>query len=112
MARKFVNAGLVQQNSMGHCSLSATSKCTIGKIKKYFQKGEVPPHPESPGNRLGDGNWDKCEADEWPFHIYKGAEESQMEAESMKAMQGLQKVFQNFHLASAHGYGLVPPRFF
>lgn len=28
MARKFVDAGLVEQHSEGHCSLAAVSKCT------------------------------------------------------------------------------------
>ncbi|KAL3423755.1 hypothetical protein PVAG01_05502 [Phlyctema vagabunda] len=72
MARKFVDAGLVEQESEGHCSISSTSKCTINKVREYLIDGKVPPHPVpgKEGHELADGKWDRCEADEWPWHPY------------------------------------------
>ncbi|TAQ89580.1 hypothetical protein B7494_g2083 [Chlorociboria aeruginascens] len=72
MARKFVDAGLIEQQSEGHCSVSAVSKCSIGKIAAYFKEGKVPPAPilGKEENRLKDGKWERCEADEWPWHPY------------------------------------------
>jgi len=69
MAKRFVDAGLVEQHSEGHCSLAAVSKCTMTKIREYFLEGKVPPPPVE-GKDLIDGKWDKCDADEWPFHSY------------------------------------------
>ena len=64
MAEKFVDAGLIEQESEGHCSISAVSKCTINKVRAYFIAGLVPPPPVKGGNgrELVDGKWDRCEA--------------------------------------------------
>jgi pimeloyl-ACP methyl ester carboxylesterase len=101
MAKKFVDAGLIEQKSMGHCSLAAVSLCTIRKIKAYFTKGEVPPPPKEggKGKELEDGKWDRCEADEWPFHPYDGdlsiatSGVDAEDAEAMKAFKQLQDTF-------------------
>jgi hypothetical protein len=95
MSRKFVDSGLIEQRSEGHCSLAAVSKCTIGKIRAYFRDGKVPPHPIKK-----EGKWDVCEADEWPFHPFESAAwaeaqgvEDQVILEAMQASKDLQKVF-------------------
>lgn len=101
MAKKFVNAGLIEQKSMGHCSLAAVSRCTIGKIRAYFTKGEVPPPPKEggKGRELEDGQWDRCEADEWPFHPYLGDPPigtravDAAEVEAMNALKEMQEIF-------------------
>ncbi|XMA15370.1 hypothetical protein WAI453_008161 [Rhynchosporium graminicola] len=102
MARKFTDAGLIEQHSMGHCSIAAVSKCTIGKIREYLKEGKVPPHPVKggKGRELLDGQWTKCDADEYPFHPYEGdiaaaglSPEAVLEIESMNAMKEVQKVF-------------------
>lgn len=102
MAKKFVDAGLLEQKSMGHCSLAAVSRCTIGKVKAYFTKGEVPPPPKEggKGKELEDGEWDRCEADEWPFHPYTGdpfiatsTVEAAKEVEAMNALKEMQEIF-------------------
>ncbi|KAG4437872.1 hypothetical protein IFR05_006632 [Cadophora sp. M221] len=102
MARKFVDAGLIEQHSMGHCSIAAVSKCTIGKIRAYLKEGKVPPHPVKggKGRELADGKWTKCDADEYPFHPFEGnitasalSVEAAMEIESMTAMKEVQNVF-------------------
>ncbi|KAF2835013.1 alpha/beta-hydrolase, partial [Patellaria atrata CBS 101060] len=66
MARKFVDAGLVEQESGGHCSISTVSQCTIQKVREYFHEGKVPPHP----SKLEDAEWTRCSADEWPWQPY------------------------------------------
>jgi len=92
MARKFVDAGLTEQNSEGHCSTAAVSKCTINKLRAYFLLGKVPPHP----SKLEEGEWEKCEADEWPFHPFIGdpytaeSEEARVEVERMIAFKEMQ----------------------
>src|SRR4051794_26213947 len=73
MAKKFVDAGLIEQKSEGHCSLAAVSRCTISKIKAYFGTSKVPPPPTEDGKEWINGKWEKCEADEWPFHPYDGS---------------------------------------
>ncbi|KAJ5050550.1 uncharacterized protein L3040_002427 [Drepanopeziza brunnea f. sp. 'multigermtubi'] len=109
MARRFVAAGLVEQRSMGHCSIAAVSGCTIRKIRAYLREGVVPPHPVRGrrGRELVDGKWDRCSADEYPWKPFAGgitvAEpgtepgtgEGEVEAEvsSMRAMKEVQEVF-------------------
>lgn len=102
MARKFVDAGLIEQHSMGHCSVAAVSKCTIGKLRAYLKDGKVPPHPVKggKGRELADGKWTKCDADEYPFHPFEGnitaaalSVEAAMEIESMSAMKEVRNVF-------------------
>jgi len=70
MARLFEDSGLIEQKSMGHCSISSVSTCTMRKVKAYFVDGKVPAHPIK-GKNLRDGKWERCEADEWPFHPYE-----------------------------------------
>lgn len=65
MAGKFVDAGLVESVSEGHCSLSTVSFCTMRKIREYFEDGIVPPAPKK-------GEWTRCEADEWPWKPFEG----------------------------------------
>ncbi|GKT82351.1 alpha/beta hydrolase fold-1 protein [Colletotrichum tofieldiae] len=39
---KFEGAVLLQQDSVGHCSLNAPSQCTVGHVRKYLVSGELP----------------------------------------------------------------------
>ncbi|KAJ5632024.1 TAP-like protein-domain-containing protein [Penicillium lividum] len=57
MSSGFSGAGVLQQNSVGHCSLAASSECTTKLVRKYFQTGELPP----PGTI--------CEIDARPFGL-------------------------------------------
>ena len=100
MAKKFVDSGLIEQESEGHCSIASVSKCTLDKVRAYFTKGEVPPHPVEggKGRELEDGKWDRCEADEWPWHPYQEAVwlanrgvEATQEAEVMTAWKEMQE---------------------
>ena len=55
MAKGFEGAVALIQNSGGHCSISAPSRCTMGWVNLYFQTGILPP----PGT--------VCEPDVLPF---------------------------------------------
>ena len=65
MAGKFVDAGLVESMSQGHCSIATVSLCMMRKIRQYFEDGVVPPSPRK-------GEWTRCEADEWPWKPFQG----------------------------------------
>ncbi|KAI9051502.1 hypothetical protein LZ554_004548 [Drepanopeziza brunnea f. sp. 'monogermtubi'] len=110
MARKFVDAGLVEQRSMGHCSIAGVSRCTMGKLRAYLREGVIPPHPVrgARGRELIDGKWDRCPADEYPWKPFEGSSntvadqegtehgiEVEVEAEvsGMHAMKEVQEVF-------------------
>jgi hypothetical protein len=54
-AKSFEGAVALIQNSPGHCSSAAYSKCTTNYIRSYFQTGELPPENTT------------CEVDELPF---------------------------------------------
>lgn len=55
MARGFPGARVLQQESGGHCSVAARSKCTSAAVYRYFQSGELPEEGA------------RCQADEAPF---------------------------------------------
>lgn len=60
MAKGFPGAVALIQDSAGHCSLAAPSKCTMGYVKQYFQTGELPPEDTL------------CKADALPFGTAPG----------------------------------------
>lgn len=113
MTKKFVGAGLIEQKSMGHCSIAAVSKCTIKKVKEYFTEGKVPPPPTEGEKNWDDGDWERCEADEWPFHPHDGAHFTalnEVEAQEDMAMTNAWKAMQDV-FASVQHYGqpgLIP----
>ncbi|PWY75883.1 hypothetical protein BO83DRAFT_426149 [Aspergillus eucalypticola CBS 122712] len=83
MARGFPESIVLEQNSIGHCTLSGPSLCTAKAIRQYFQTGELP----SPGT--------VCQVDELPFHL-AGQERSQIlspgDTELMSALHSLSEV--------------------
>lgn len=52
---RYAGAGLLVQNSHGHCSLSAPSLCTAKVVRRYMNEGTLPEEGTV------------CEADELPF---------------------------------------------
>ena len=72
MARKFVDAGLLELQSEGHCSLAAASRCTLKKVRQYFEEGVVSAKPKwgPKGQETEGGVWDRCEADEVPWQPF------------------------------------------
>jgi len=98
MSSKFTNSGMIEQRSEGHCSIAAVSLCTIGKLRAYFGKGLVPGHPVPGDGENGEGGkWEKCKADQWPWHPFDGgayvAEVDGVEIEAVEAVKKLQDVF-------------------
>ncbi|ESZ96084.1 hypothetical protein SBOR_3561 [Sclerotinia borealis F-4128] len=73
MSAKFVDAGFFEQESEGHCTIAVKSRCTIEKVRAYFREGKVPDPPRlgGKGTNLLDGEWEKCPADERPWHEYQ-----------------------------------------
>ncbi|KAJ6084640.1 hypothetical protein N7486_011440 [Penicillium sp. IBT 16267x] len=57
MSAGFSDSVVLQQNSLGHCSLAAPSECTANLVRLYFQTGELPP-PDT-----------ICEVDKRPFGL-------------------------------------------
>jgi hypothetical protein len=115
MALKFEDAGLIEQRSEGHCSLAAVSICTITKLRAYFREGTVPSHPieGGKGRELVDGKWDRCDADEWPFHPYdskdfraKRGGGCHAEIESMDAWKNMQAEFSKLNLFGQGGLNM------
>ena len=110
MAKKFVDAGLIEQNSEGHCSLAAASKCTNDWIQGYFKAGIVPPHPVGD---LDDGKWITCKAEEWPWHsdMVRGApaeQKSAADVERITAMGKVQEELSKIRLWGTQGLDWVP----
>ncbi|RMX88077.1 hypothetical protein D0869_01892 [Hortaea werneckii] len=76
MASGFEGAGVLHQDSEGHCTYSGLSMCSMKAIRHYFQTGELP--GKVGGLRDWDG-WDGigalCETDRRPFDGYSGDSE-------------------------------------
>lgn len=96
MAKKFVNAGLIEQKSEGHCSLAAASLCTTKKIMEYFRSGKVPAPPVESEKGLRDGKWEKCDAETWPWHgqaawASEKGDKDEGDVRIMNAVENIQK---------------------
>lgn len=94
MAKGFPGAGILHQNSEGHCTLAAPSMCTGRALRAYFQTGELP------GKRGEVEGWDGigvfCEPDVLPFAGFEKEEapdlpKGETDAELWNAMVSLVK---------------------
>ncbi|KAI0369639.1 alpha/beta-hydrolase [Pilatotrama ljubarskyi] len=76
---RFGGAGLLVQNSYGHCSIAAPSLCTAKYIRAYMVNGTLPP----PGT--------VCEVDELPFvgAVQNARAMSAEDAELLEALRAL-----------------------
>jgi hypothetical protein len=111
MSTRFANSSVIEQLSDGHCSLSAVSLCSLGKIAGYLNWGIVPKQPDldTGGDKIT-GKWETCKADETPWHPYgsqqwhalrqAGGEEplTAEDAGRMEAWKDVQKVFRDMHV--------------
>lgn len=68
MAKGFKGAGVLHQDSEGHCTYSGLSLCSMKAIRHYFQTGELPGKPG--GLENWDGMGALCEVDRKPFDGY------------------------------------------
>ncbi|CUS09197.1 unnamed protein product [Tuber aestivum] len=79
MSKGFPGSAVLEQNSEGHCSISAPSLCTAKHIRRYFETGEVPP------------TGTVCEADMKPF-IGAGDVVKTMSAEDKELLKVLEEL--------------------
>ncbi|OSC97428.1 alpha/beta-hydrolase [Trametes coccinea BRFM310] len=83
---RFGGAGLLVQNSYGHCSLAAPSLCTARHVRAYMENGTLP----EPGT--------VCEPDELPFvgrvEEARARVLSVEDLQLLEAMRGLSKEFE------------------
>ncbi|TFY68086.1 hypothetical protein EVJ58_g1231 [Rhodofomes roseus] len=81
--KRYGGAGLLVQNSYGHCSTSAPSLCTALHIRAYFENGTLPQEGT------------ECEVDELPFIGRVNDKEVNMlsaeDAELLDALRGLSR---------------------
>ncbi|PYH45378.1 alpha/beta hydrolase [Aspergillus saccharolyticus JOP 1030-1] len=80
MSRQFPGSVVLQQDSVGHCTLSGPSLCTAKAIREYFQKGELPNHGKI------------CEVEEKPFHVPGIQPNRVLSAADMKLMFALRSL--------------------
>ncbi|KAK4990174.1 hypothetical protein LTR50_002648 [Elasticomyces elasticus] len=88
MAQGFPGSVVLTQDSPGHCSTSAFSRCSIGHIRAHFQTGALPP----PGT--------VCGADELPFGAGPdGTGVAALDAAEVRLMEAHREVGGAVHLA-------------
>ncbi|RPB03803.1 hypothetical protein L873DRAFT_1730857 [Choiromyces venosus 120613-1] len=79
VSKGFAGSAVLEQNSEGHCSISAPSLCTAKYVRRYFETGELPPAGTI------------CEADLKPF-IGAGDIATPMSAEDKELLKVLEKL--------------------
>lgn len=84
MALKFKGAGLLEQESQGHCTISAASRCTAKIVEEYVASGKVPPPPAGVDAEYN-GEWTRCGADQVPWGL-RGADSSSPETAEENAV--------------------------
>jgi len=108
MALNFASAGLLEQKSAGHCTVSSASRCTARVLQDYINHGKVPPPPLVEGDDYLNGEWTQCEADEKigrTFHKATSDEEEVFEGwgfddEDKKLVEALLTIQGSIRLAS------------
>jgi hypothetical protein len=96
MAKGFEGAGILHQNSEGHCTYASPSMCSGRALREYFQTGVL---PGTAGELEGwSGHGKLCEPNRLPFDGYKkGVVPSLPDGESDKdlweALVGLNQVW-------------------
>jgi hypothetical protein len=94
MALKFKGAGLLEQKSQGHCTISTVSRCTGKIVREYVHSGKVPPPPTGVDAEFK-GEWTQCGVDEipWGRRAAKMSDfETAEEKETAEAWQHVQRV--------------------
>ncbi|KAI1266471.1 Alpha/Beta hydrolase protein [Xylariaceae sp. FL1019] len=69
VTKKFANASIVEQDGIGHCTLSCVSSCTLTHLRAYINKGVVPPTPNFDDEDEYKGKWPKCTCHEKPWGL-------------------------------------------
>ncbi|RAH76647.1 hypothetical protein BO86DRAFT_348910 [Aspergillus japonicus CBS 114.51] len=82
MSKQFPGSVVLQQNSVGHCTLSGPSLCSAKVIREYFQTGELPSHGKV------------CEVEEKPFHVPGVQQSSGLSAADLSLLSALRSLAQ------------------
>ncbi|KAI0201261.1 Alpha/Beta hydrolase protein [Astrocystis sublimbata] len=99
MTRKFANASVIEQDGLGHCTLSCVSPCTIAHVRAYLNDGVVPPPPKFKSSSSNEGEWPQCKCIDGPWRtgddvadagLARGA---QVGIDHMRAYEGLRAYF-------------------
>ncbi|KAI0145205.1 Alpha/Beta hydrolase protein [Xylariaceae sp. FL1272] len=69
VTKKFANASIVEQDGIGHCTLSCVSSCTLEHLRAYINRGVVPPAPVFDDEDGYKGEWPKCTCREKPWGL-------------------------------------------
>jgi hypothetical protein len=96
MALKFKGAGLLEQKSQGHCTISTVSRCTGKIVREYVTKGKLPGPPRGVDEKFR-GEWQRCEVDEAPWRSVSSSEAQAWAVEEREMAEGwrhLQKVME------------------
>ncbi|RYC59938.1 peptidase [Xylaria longipes] len=109
MTRKFANASIVEQDALGHCSLSCVSSCTIAHLQAYLNDGVVPPPPKFKSNSSNDGQWPRCKCLDKPWASLGYVAEESMEwprvgRSQMRAYKEVRAQFADFTLSQQLEY--------
>ncbi|KAI1125384.1 Alpha/Beta hydrolase protein [Nemania abortiva] len=109
MTRKFANASIVEQDGLGHCSLSCVSGCTIAHLRAYLNDGVVPPPPKFKSDSGNEGQWPTCKCPQKPWApLSYTAEElasgSSLTESHMQAYEELSAHFSDFTLTQQLDY--------
>ncbi|KAI0541028.1 Alpha/Beta hydrolase protein [Xylaria digitata] len=110
MTRKFANASFVEQDGIGHCTVSCVSACTIAHLRAYLNEGIVPPPPKFSSDSSNDGQWPTCQCFDKPWMALDfEAEESESSGLSvnrshMRAYEELRAQFSAFTLSQLLDY--------
>ncbi|KAK3305196.1 TAP-like protein-domain-containing protein [Chaetomium strumarium] len=95
-ALQFKDAGLVEQQSLGHCTISTVSRCMAKVLREYFTTGKVPPPPRVDGKEEFKGEWTRCGVDEVPWGAAgpdRAGVETVEEREMLEGWRALQTIF-------------------
>jgi pimeloyl-ACP methyl ester carboxylesterase len=113
-ALQFKDAGLLEQQSLGHCTISTVSRCTARVVRDYLTAGKVPPPPRVDSEGEYKGEWARCAADEVPWGAvgaggegFETGDEKDM-VEGWRALQNVLGVMQRWGLVAVRA-GWVPP---
>ncbi|KAK4240101.1 hypothetical protein C8A03DRAFT_13574 [Achaetomium macrosporum] len=105
-ALQFKDAGLLEQESLGHCTISTVSRCTARVVRDYLTSGKVPPPPRVHDREEYTGEWMRCGADEVPWGAagaYGAEFETEEEREMVEGWRALQFVMERTQRWGAGG---------
>lgn len=99
MSQRFTDAGVLEVQTEGHCSIATISLCAFKKIKNYLQLGTIPSpprlDPELSSYGGPTGEWERCAADERPWKPFNSESEEQLHQTELEMAVGWKQVQAN-----------------